>query len=142
MFSKSCEYGIRAVTFIATHAGQCVGIKSIVKSVDSPESFTSKILQQLVRAKIISSMKGPNGGFYIEEAQTKKISLLHIVDAIDGDNVFNGCGLGLKACNSKKPCPMHHEFENVRNDLKEMLIRTTLNDLIDSLKKGESFLKR
>lgn len=142
MFSKSCEYGIRAVIFIATKVGARVGLKAIAKAVDSPESFTAKILQQLARAQVVSSMKGPNGGFYIEEARLSKVCLMDIVEAIDGDRVFNGCGLGLNVCNAKKPCPMHDQFQHVRDDLKLMLSTTTLNQLINSLQNGESYLKR
>ena len=67
MFSKSCEYGIRATIFIATQSylNNRTGIKDIAKKIDSPEAFTAKILQILVKANIIHSTKGVGGGFEI-----------------------------------------------------------------------------
>jgi Rrf2 family transcriptional regulator, iron-sulfur cluster assembly transcription factor len=62
MFSKACEYGIRAVIYIwaQTKEGKKLGVKDICKEIDAPEYFTAKILQSLARQSIISSSKGPN----------------------------------------------------------------------------------
>ncbi len=131
MFSKACEYGIRALTVIA-EAGKedkKIGIKDICKQANTPESFTAKILQNLVKREIISSQKGPSGGFYISKDLTK-ISLYDIVDAIDGKSIFGKCGLGLSACNAKKPCPLHHQFEVVRTELTSMCKDNSLQDLL------------
>ncbi len=144
MFSKSCEYGIRAAIHVASKLASSgrIGLREIAKEVDTPESFTAKVLQQLTKANIISSIKGPNGGFYIDEDQRSAVRLIDIVDAIDGDKIFNGCGLGLKACNANKPCPLHDHFVQVRDDLKQMLEQTTLEGLMTDLNKGKTFLKR
>lgn len=142
MFSKACEYGIRAMLHIArtSKVGTRVGIRDIAKAIDSPEPFMAKILQDLSRKGLVLSIKGPNGGFYMNEVH-QKISLAEIVTAIDGDQLFNGCGLGLKACNEKKPCPIHYEFKAIRTNLKAMLQTTTLEDLTENLEKGLFHLK-
>jgi len=144
MFSKACEYGIRAVLFISRESlkGNRVGLKQITQEIDSPEAFTAKILQILSRNQIINSVKGPHGGFEVEEGRLDKVKLSEIVDAIDGDSIYNGCGLGLKKCNAKKPCPLHYQFAAIRNELKEMLESTTLRELATSLTIGETVLKR
>lgn len=144
MFSKACEYGIRAVLFISRESlkGNRVGLKQITKEIDSPEAFTAKILQVLVHNEIIISVKGPRGGFEVEEERLDKVMLSEIVDAIDGDAIYNGCGLGLKTCNAKKPCPLHNQFAAIRNELKQMLKSTTLRQLATSLTIGETVLKR
>ena len=132
MFSKACEYGIRALTVIA-EAGKedrKIGIKELCKLANTPESFTAKILQNLVKRDIINSQKGPAGGFYISK-KLDKISLYDIVEAIDGKGIFNQCGLGLSACNAKKPCPLHYKFEVVRNELNAMCKDNTLQDLVE-----------
>src|SRR5690554_6544019 len=102
MFSKACEYGIRATLFIAQNsaANNRVSLKEISEKIDSPEAFTAKILQQLARNGIIISYKGPHGGFQIEKPKLETIHLNEIVDALDGDSIYNGCGLGLKECNA------------------------------------------
>lgn len=144
MFSKACEYGIRATLYIAQNssAGQRVSLKEISEKIDSPEAFTAKILQQLARNQIIISYKGPNGGFQIDEAGLETICLNQIVDAIDGDAIYRGCGLGLHECNANEPCPLHNQFMTIRNELKKMLESTTLGQLTEGLLEGITCLKR
>src|SRR5690606_36746922 len=99
MFSKACEYGIRAVIYIwsQSHIGKKLGIKDICKEIDAPEHFTAKILPALAKRGIISSAKGPNGGFYVEKEQ-ENLTLIGLVIAMDGEQVVKGWGLGLKQC--------------------------------------------
>lgn len=144
MFSKACEYGIRAAVFIALQSekGSRVGLRDIAKSIDSPEAFTSKILQQLSRNELIHSSKGPIGGFEMTKYQLDTVMLSDIVRTIDGDAVYTGCGLGLPKCNASRPCPLHHEFMGIREKLKVMLTTTSVRQLAGSLKAGEAILKR
>lgn len=144
MFSKACEYGIRATLYIAKQSldGYRVGLKDIAKAIDSPEAFTAKILQQLARNGIVHSQKGPTGGFEIPESDMYRVKLSHIVEAIDGDNIYRGCGLGLKACNELRPCPVHDKFKIIREELKQMLETTTVKELATGVNDGLTFLKR
>ncbi|MBS1666618.1 MAG: Rrf2 family transcriptional regulator [Bacteroidetes bacterium] len=144
MFSKSCEYGIRASIYIAGQSllERKVSLKEVAKAIDSPEAFTSKILQLLAKNEIINSDKGPTGGFSLDKSKLEKNRLSHVVAAIDGDGIYKGCGLGLKACNENKPCPVHEKFKSVRDELKEMLENTSLKDLAHGLKNGTTYLKR
>ncbi|MDC6390468.1 Rrf2 family transcriptional regulator [Maribacter sp. PR1] len=144
MFSKACEYGIRASMYIALQSleGKRVSLKEIAEEIDSPVAFTAKILQQLSRNKIVDSVKGSAGGFQIEKEQIKKIKLSEIVYAIDGDNVYVGCGLGLKKCNANKPCPVHDKFVAIRDNLKNMLESASLQEMTEGLEVGTTYLKR
>jgi Rrf2 family transcriptional regulator, iron-sulfur cluster assembly transcription factor len=144
MFSKACEYGIKASIFILINSlnGNRVGLLEIAEEIDSPASFTAKILQNLVKHQIIDSAKGPHGGFGIKKADISKLKLSKVVTAIDGDAVFKGCGLGFHHCNEKKPCSIHHKFKVVRDELKGMLENTTLLELSEDVKNGKSFLVR
>jgi Rrf2 family protein len=143
MFSKACEYGIRAMMYIAQKSkdGSRVGLKEIAKGIDSPEPFMAKILQELSRQGLVQSIKGPNGGFYVD-AQGMKVTLAEIVTAVDGDQLFSGCGLGLKACNENKPCPIHDEFKIIRNKLKSLLETTQVGEFNEGLEKGLMYLRR
>lgn len=143
MFSKACEYGIRAAIFIAknSYEGRRVSPKEISKEIDSPQAFTAKILQNLVKYNVIKSVQGAYGGFEIDKDQIDKIKLSQIVEAIDGDKIYSGCGLGLNECSEKRPCPLHDKFKSVRNDLKIMLETTNLYELTTGLKNGVAFLK-
>lgn len=144
MFSKACEYGIKASLFIAKQSqnDKRVSLKKISSAIDSPEAFTAKILQQLARQGILQSMKGPTGGFSIDKDRLSQIKVSEIVAAIDGDAIFMGCGLGLPECNDNRPCPMHHKFVKVREELRQLLQNTSLQELSDGLNSGLTFLKR
>jgi Rrf2 family protein len=143
MFSKSCEYAIKATIFIAAHCcnEDKVGIKEIAKEIDSPIAFTAKILQILAKNNIIKSSKGVGGGFMVLKEDLKRITLSQIVVAIDGDSVFLRCGLGLSNCSEDHPCPVHEKFKFVKQDLAFMLENTTLEELSIGIKKGTTFLK-
>ena len=143
MFSKACEYGIKASIYIASNSyeNKRVSLKEIAKSIDSPVAFTAKILQDLVRHNIINSVKGAHGGFEIEKDYIKYIKLSQIVEAIDGDQIYNGCGLGLHTCDEAHPCPVHDQFKTIRNELKHMLENTNIEQLALDIKSGVSFLK-
>lgn len=144
MFSKACEYGIKATLYIArqSQSNERSSLKEIAGAINSPEAFTAKILQQLARNGVINSAKGPNGGFYISAADQEKSKLSHIVTAIDGSGIYNGCGLGLKECNELQPCPVHNKFKIIRDQLKDMLETTSIHELTAGLKEGLTFLKR
>jgi len=143
MFSKTCEYGIRATIYIASESYQNkrVGLKDIAHKIDSPEAFTAKILQILARNQIIKSIKGVGGGFEIPKETMSQIKLVQIIMAIDGDIVYTRCGLGLSHCSEEHPCPAHEKFKSIRNELAFMLENTTLDELASGVKSGETFLR-
>lgn len=143
MFSKACEYAIRALLFIAqkTEGGSKIGIKEIAKGIDSPEHFIAKILQDLSRKGLVHSQKGPSGGFYLDQSSLNA-SLADIVRVVDGDSIFSGCALGLKQCSEVKPCPLHHEFKKIRDSMSHMLQTARLGEFNHQLEKSKLFLKR
>ncbi|HFS2105855.1 TPA: RrF2 family transcriptional regulator, partial [Escherichia coli] len=143
MFTKACEYGIRACIFVALNSMEKrrVSLKEIAQSIDSPEYFTAKILQKLAKGKIIYSVQGAQGGFEMEEAKIRTISIEDIVLVIDGEVAFTMCVLGLKKCSEVNPCPVHHKYKNIKADLKEMIKTTTVFDMVDQVNDGHSFLK-
>lgn len=143
MFSKACEYGIKASIFIAINSaeGKRVSPKKIAIEIDSPQAFTAKILQALVKHDIIKSIQGAHGGFEIDKEKISSIKLSQIVNAIDGNAIYSGCGLGLNVCDESHPCPVHEQFKIVRKQLKQMLESTNLEQLAQDVNSGVSFLK-
>ena len=142
MFSKSCEYAIKAMIFVAQKSKDevRVGVKEITKGIDAPEHFIAKILQDLVKKKLLNSVKGPNGGFYMDKLNLKS-SIADIVRAIDGDGFNKNCVIGLKACSEKNPCPVHFEYKEIKKNLITMLERNTIADFKEKLDSGNFFLK-
>jgi Rrf2 family transcriptional regulator, iron-sulfur cluster assembly transcription factor len=142
MFTKTCEYAIRACIFIASQSYQNkrVTIKDIAEEINSPQSFTAKILQILAKNKLVHSIKGIGGGFEIPKEDIKEISLAQIVIAIDGDSIFNNCGLGVNHCSEEHPCPLYKKLKNIRAELDYMLKNTYLEELALNIRDGNSFL--
>lgn len=134
MFSKSCQYAIRAVIYLTAHGreGQNTGVKEIAEALQVPQQFLAKILQELVRHHLLSSIKGPNGGFFLSE-KNMEMSLLEVVESIDGRAVLTACVLGLPQCSAVSPCPLHHQFVACRDGMREMLVNKKIIEITDEL---------
>lgn len=142
MISNACKYGIRALVFVASKSVQNrkLGITEIASAVDAPAAFTAKILQNLSKRGIISSLKGPYGGFYMTPAQIDQ-PVLNIVEAIDGMHLFRDCALGLNQCSELHPCPMHHTYKQIREQLLDVFRSTSIAELAECITEGSSFIK-
>lgn len=143
MLSKACEYGIKAMIYIAgtSEEGHRVNLGLVSQHIESPEAFTSKILQKLVKAKLIKSIKGAKGGFELNGSSSEEIFLWNIVEAIDGTALRDDCFLGLNYCSQTNPCPVHHKYEQIRDDIMVFLMKTSIKDLSLNVKEGKSFLR-
>ena len=143
MFSKACEYAIKASIYIARQSLQKrrVNVKEVSQSVDAPVAFTAKILQVLCREDIMQSVRGQQGGFVFDEIKQKEIKIFDLVRIFDGDGLFTQCGLGLHKCSSVNPCPVHDDFKVVREKLLEMTQKHSLYDLALKTESGLAWLK-
>ena len=141
MFSKSTEYALRATIYIAQKSSEVnkLGIKEISEAIDSPQSFTAKILQSLTRENIVSSVRGPNGGFYISE-KAKKLPARSILQAMGEAEVLEKCVLGLKKCSEVQPCPMHSQYKSIRQQLIQLFVTKTIQQLAADIKDGVVFI--
>jgi Rrf2 family transcriptional regulator, iron-sulfur cluster assembly transcription factor len=140
MLSNSCRYGIRAVIYLASQASENgkIGIKQISTDLDLPTPFLAKILQQLAKQKILNSSKGPHGGFSLLK-DPRNITLLDIVNTIDGYDTFTNCVMHKGTCEGvnaeKKICPLHDDYEKTRSELIRLFRNKTIYDLV---KKADS----
>ena len=141
MFSRSCEYALQSILFITLHSknNDAIGLKQISASQKIPPHFLSKILQQLVKGKILRSVKGPNGGFILT-VPPSKLRLIKVVEIIDGLDIFDRCGIGLKQCSDKRPCPIHFDFKIVKEKIRQLLSEKTLSELSEDVGKGLSIV--
>jgi Rrf2 family transcriptional regulator, iron-sulfur cluster assembly transcription factor len=142
MLSNSCRYGIRAVIYLANQplSDGKTGIKKISKDLNLPTPFLAKILQQLAKKKILSSSKGPHGGFSLLK-DPRKITLLDIVNTIDGQDVFTNCLMHNGSCEGvekdKVRCPMHEDYEKSRRELINLFSSRTIYELVMKSNKEE-----
>lgn len=141
MLSNTCKTAIKAVIYLASKEGlgEKSGVKEIAQFINASEHTVSKILQNLVRQKIVNSIKGPTGGFYITEKQRLQ-PIITIVDTIDGKDLFTKCGLGLSKCSSAHPCPIHDDYKKGRELIQELFTTKTINVLCAPVENGLAYL--
>lgn len=142
MFSKACQYGIRAMLHVAhmSQKGEKVGVIAIAKAIDSPEAFTGKIMNQLSKSGLVQSTKGRSGGFWITDDDRKEINIRRIVEVMDGNKIYVGCGIGISECNDRNPCPMHDQYVKVKEELIKIHTQNSLEVLASQLD-GKATLK-
>ena len=129
IFSKSCQYALRAAIYLAASSSKDrrIGVTEMAEQLEVPRHFLAKVLQQLSRASLISSVKGPGGGFYMSEANRME-PLINIIECIDGDTALKGCILGLPNCSSDHPCPLHFQVMSGRQGMLYHLEKMTVQD--------------
>lgn len=117
---------------VNTKNGEKIGVTEIAEQLNVPKHFLAKILQELSRQELISSTKGPNGGFFLNEENLKE-PLLKIIESIDGPQVLNSCILGLPVCSSVNPCPLHAKAKKYRDGLLELVSEQSIEVLAQSI---------
>ncbi len=148
IFSNPSEYAIRALSELvimsqdaaATATGRRAGFVMLDKLTEQaglPREFLAKIFRQLVEAGLLTSAKGPGGGFSLARP-AHEISLLQIIESVDGGHQIDGCVVGLAKCNDDMPCPQHDLFKPIRQRLRAYLSTTTLADTAASLKEKKA----
>ena len=141
MLSNSSKYAIKAVLYLALNSNeeQRVMVKDIATSTNAPQAYLAKLLQELSREHIISSVKGPKGGFYLSESN-RLHSLMDIVNVIDGEKRLHSCVLSLEKCDADKPCPLHKLVSPVKSKFLKQLKEKSIDDFSQDVKSGISFL--
>lgn len=144
LFSKTCEYAFRATMVVAAASrnGERPTLSDIAEQTASPMAFTAKVLQDLVRAGILSSRRGPGGGFDLPPIEARKVSLRMIMDAVGDDAIDGICVMGLQECRASHPCPLHHKFVQMKQEMTHILDATYVHDLVDAYNNGRTHLKR
>jgi Rrf2 family transcriptional regulator, iron-sulfur cluster assembly transcription factor len=135
IFSRQCEYALQAVSYLALKpAGEMTSIKELTKRLDIPYHFLGKILQDLSRKGLLTSMKGPTGGFALG-MPSDEITLLHIVEAVDGVDFSKQCIMGFPECSGKNPCAIHEKWAGLRDSFHQMLVGKNIAEIAREMKK-------
>jgi Rrf2 family iron-sulfur cluster assembly transcriptional regulator len=130
MLSKRCEYGLRAALFLVTQRSQrpYVSIREISDTLDVSFHFLTKILQALTEGGLLTSYRGPSGGVALAK-DAHGITVLNLIECLEGPELFKSCVLGLEGCGARKPCPLHAEWSEQRKSLRDLFSRTSLAEL-------------
>jgi Rrf2 family protein len=136
-FSRQCEYALQAVLFLALKTdGEMTSIKELTRRLDIPHHFLGKILQDLTKKRLLTSLKGPTGGFGLA-MPAKEITLFHIVEAIDGADFLKTCVLGFRECSGSSPCAVHEKWASLRESVYSMLVSKNIAQLaVETRKPG------
>ncbi|RIH63722.1 Rrf2 family transcriptional regulator [Mariniphaga sediminis] len=146
MLSNTCKYALRALIYLAKFSKEekMIGIKKISEDLKLSSPFLGKILQNLVKQKLLVSTKGPNGGFALAKS-SGEITLWDIVTKVDGEEFFTNCLIRLDPCHthdSEKPlCPVHAQYEKLRNEIANFYQGTTLEIVGKDIEKYEDLVK-
>ena len=134
MFKKETEYALRALAYVKLQnlKGRRPGITEITSEIETPQSFTAKILQRMVKQGFVQSQKGINGGFFFDPTK-EDLQLRKVIVSIEGDSLFNGCGFGLKHCDENNPCPLHENYAPIRDAIERLVTDETIQGLAEKL---------
>jgi len=142
IYSRSAEYAIRAFVHLArVPDGRYAMVKQIAEEEEIPSHFLAKILQQLARKGLLRSSKGPTGGFSLRQSP-QEVSLLNIVEALDGLQEYQRCASGLAECNDDMPCGMHESWKALRSRIIEYLEGTSIADVAVALAEKRKALEK
>ncbi len=140
MLSSANKYAIRSVLYLALYSNESkkIGVKTIADKLEAPQPFLAKLLQQLTRDQLVSSTKGPSGGFYLSK-KDKKNTIWDIFKSIDGTKKFDQCFLGLSKCTIESPCPVHNIVADFKERILEEFKDKTISQFADEIKsKGKT----
>ncbi|MFK5972379.1 MAG: Rrf2 family transcriptional regulator [Flavobacteriaceae bacterium] len=141
MLSNSSKYALKAVLFLAVHSDskKKILVKDFSKLINVPKAYLSKLLQKLARHNIVSSMRGPRGGFYLNN-ENRAVHLIEIINVIDGEKRLTSCMLSLNKCKEEHPCPLHDLLGDTKTHFLKKIEETTVEDLVSDIREGKSFL--
>jgi len=146
MLSNTCKYALRALIYLGKFSKKDnrIGIKKISEDLSLSSPFLGKILQNLVKQKLLVSTKGPNGGFALAR-NASEITLWDIVTKVDGEEFFTNCLISLEPCkthDSSKPlCPVHAQYDKLRKEICTFYKETSLELISEDIDKFEDMVK-
>lgn len=142
MLSNTCKYAIRAVIYLALYSSdeKKAGIKEISSKLDIPTPFLGKILQLLAKHNTLNSSKGPHGGFSLKKP-ANDISIMEIIEIIDGTDSFEVCVIRTTRCSYDAPCSLHDKISPLRSKLKSIYKTETIADLASEFRHGKERIK-
>ena len=110
-----------------------VQLDEMAEVLNVPRHFLGKVMKRMVKEGVLSSMKGPYGGFFLNE-NTMTTPLHKIIEITGESEAFSVCTLKLSKCSSNNPCPLHKKMEEVRNECRTILSTTNIGDLLSKEK--------
>ena len=127
-FSKTTTYALRILTLMASNSDKMYTSVNLNKTLEIPKKYLQRLLTDLTRNGIITSIQGRYGGFVLSK-HPSKITVASIVEAVEGLNEESSCFFGFEKCALDKPCSMHNVWTETHKNVIKLLKKTKLSDL-------------
>ncbi|CAN5510556.1 RrF2 family transcriptional regulator [soil metagenome] len=128
MISQTAEYALRAMVFLAMQKAAATG-QAIAETTKVPPGYLSKIMQQLVKRKLVNSQRGIGGGFVLAH-QPSEISILDVVNAVDPINKIVTCPLDIQS-HGLNLCPLHKRLSSAVAQVEQAFEQSKLSELVE-----------
>jgi len=129
ILSQTAVYALKAVLYLAEAEGEELArVEDIAKALDVPRNYLSKILHTLARSGLLSSTRGPRGGFRLG-VDASKLTLQRVIDPFDEVVGRSRCLLGRAQCSDANPCAAHARWKDLSASVKAFFSETTVEDL-------------
>jgi Rrf2 family protein len=127
--TRKGEYAIRGIVYLASRpADQVCLLSDIAAAVDVPSTFLAKIFQQFSKIGLVKSYRGTGGGFILGRSP-ERISLLEVVEAVEGPILPNRCVINGDECERATTCNVHPVWVDVQSQVRDILAKVTLKEL-------------
>ncbi len=128
LITRETDYAVRTVLYLAREQDRTASVSEIAHAMHIPKTFLAKILQRLVRSHILLSSRGANGGFSLAR-KPSEITLLAIMESIQGPAAINVCAVESKHCRMSAACTVHPVWVELRKEVEKRLKRETIDKL-------------
>ncbi len=133
LLSQGSQYALSAVIALSKQPeGTTVSAADLAKPLNCPAAYLSQILSKLKPSGILGSRRGLNGGVFLAR-RPNQITLLQVIEGIDGDDFFTRCFLGIEGCGNIEPCPFHKFWSKERNKIHRWLAETTFDKVEEAM---------
>ena len=127
LFTTATGYALRALAALPEDGSFCLA-KDLALRLDIPGPYLAKILQGLVQADLLESVRGPKGGFRLTRP-AHRITVGEVVAALEGPDSLEGCIMGFPSCGGDHPCPLHEAWGAVKAQVATSMTQATIRDL-------------
>lgn len=129
MLSKTAEYALRAVAYMASAPNVAVSADVLARQTKVPRRYLTRVLQDLCAAGLVQSRPGPGGGYELIP-RTDKLTILDVVNTVDPIERIKECPLGLKSHTAL--CPLHAELDKAFAATEAAFAGVTIRQLVES----------
>lgn len=126
--SKTAEYALRILIFMAKEPDQLYTAKQLVDELNMSDKYLRRLMTDLSKSGFIRSMQGREGG-YIFVKKINEIYLFDVINSVEDMEKLNGCVLGFESCSCTNPCAMHDTWQHARAELNKVFRQTKLSDM-------------